>query len=160
MKSGKSDLHYECELVIRIDKVGKNIAEKFASKYYSSVTLGIDFTARDLQAKCKEKGLPWEIAKAFEHSAPISNKFISVDQLNLSDVHFELTQNGVSVQKGHTEDMIFTADQIIAYVSKFMTLKTGDLIYTGTPAGVGPVKIGDRLEGYIGSEKMFSFSVK
>ncbi len=155
-----SDLHYECELVIRIDKVGKNIAEKFASKYYSSVTLGIDFTARDLQAKCKEKGLPWEIAKAFEHSAPISNKFISVDQLNLSDVHFELTQNGVSVQKGHTEDMIFTADQIIAYVSKFMTLKTGDLIYTGTPAGVGPVKIGDRLEGYIGSEKMFSFSVK
>ncbi len=155
-----SDLHYECELVIRIDKVGKNIAEKFASKYYSSVTLGIDFTARDLQAKCKEKGLPWEIAKAFEHSAPISNKFISVDQLNLSDLHFELTQNGVSVQKGHTADMIFTTDQIIAYVSKFMTLKTGDLIYTGTPAGVGPVKIGDRLEGYIGSEKMFSFSVK
>jgi 2-keto-4-pentenoate hydratase/2-oxohepta-3-ene-1,7-dioic acid hydratase in catechol pathway len=155
-----SDLHYECELVIRIDKVGKNIAEKFASKYYSSVTLGIDFTARDLQAKCKEKGLPWEIAKAFEHSAPISNKFISVDQLNLSDLHFELTQNGVSVQKGHTADMIFSTDQIIAYVSKFMTLKTGDLIYTGTPAGVGPVKIGDRLEGYIGSEKMFSFSVK
>jgi 2-keto-4-pentenoate hydratase/2-oxohepta-3-ene-1,7-dioic acid hydratase in catechol pathway len=155
-----SDLHYECELVIRIDKVGKNIAEKFASKYYSSVTLGIDFTARDLQAKCKEKGLPWEIAKAFDHSAPISNKFISVDQLNLSDLHFELTQNGVSVQKGHTADMIFSADQIIAYVSKFMTLKTGDLIYTGTPSGVGPIKIGDRLEGYIGSEKMFSFSVK
>jgi 2-keto-4-pentenoate hydratase/2-oxohepta-3-ene-1,7-dioic acid hydratase in catechol pathway len=155
-----SDLHYECELVIRIDKVGKNIAEKFASKYYSSVTLGIDFTARDLQAKCKEKGLPWEIAKAFEHSAPISNKFISVDQLNLSDLHFELTQNGVSVQKGHTADMIFSSDQIIAYVSKFMTLKTGDLIYTGTPSGVGPIKIGDRLEGYIGSEKMFSFSVK
>lgn len=155
-----SDLHYECELVIRIDKVGKNIAEKFASKYYSSVTLGIDFTARDLQAKCKEKGLPWEIAKAFEHSAPISNKFISVDQLNLTDVHFELTQNGQSVQKGHTADMIFGIDQIIAYVSKFMTLKTGDLIYTGTPAGVGPVKIGDQLVGYIGSEKMFSFSVK
>jgi acylpyruvate hydrolase len=155
-----SDLHYECELVIRIDKVGKNIAEKFAPKYYSSVTLGIDFTARDLQQKCKEKGLPWEIAKAFDHSAPISDKFISIDKLNLSDLHFELTQNGNSVQKGHTSDMIFSVDQIIAYVSKFMTLKTGDLIYTGTPAGVGPVKIGDQLEGFIGSEKMFSFSVK
>lgn len=155
-----TDLHYECELVIRIDKVGKNIAEKFAPKYYSSVTLGIDFTARDLQVKCKEKGLPWEIAKAFDHSAPISNKFISVDQLNLTDLQFELTQNGKSVQKGHTADMIFSVDKIIAYVSKFMTLKTGDLIYTGTPAGVGPIKIGDELAGYIGSEKMFSFSVK
>ena len=154
------DLHYECEVVVRIDKVGKNIAEKFAHKYYSSISLGIDFTARDLQQKCKEKGLPWEIGKAFEHSAPLSNTFLSKNDLNLNQLEFELHQNGKTVQKGNTKDMIFSIDQIIAYVSRFMTLKTGDLIYTGTPVGVGPVAIGDVLEGYIGSTKMFRFDVK
>ncbi len=154
------DLHYECEVVVRIDKVGKNIAEKFAHKYYSSISLGIDFTARDLQQKCKEKGLPWEIGKAFEHSAPLSNTFLSKNDLNLNQLEFELHQNGKTVQKGNTKDMIFSIDQIIAYVSRFMTLKTGDLIYTGTPVGVGPVAIGDALEGYIGSTKMFRFDVK
>lgn len=155
-----SDLHYECEVVVRIDKVGKNISEKFAHKYYSQISLGIDFTARDLQQKCKEKGLPWEIAKAFENSAPISSEWISKDKLNLAALQFSLTQNNEVVQVGNTADFIFTIDQIIAYVSQFMTLKTGDLIYTGTPAGVGPVKIGDRLIGKIGEQEMFNFEIK
>lgn len=154
------DLHYECELVVRIEKVGKNIAEKFASKYYSQVTLGIDFTARDLQQKCKEKGLPWEIAKSWEQSAPLSNQFVSVSELDLSNIQFELKKNGEVVQVGHTSDMIFSIDKIIAYISRFMTLKTGDLIYTGTPAGVGPVQIGDMLEGFLNGNKMFEFNVK
>jgi len=154
------DLHYECEVVVRIDKTGKNITEKFAYKYYSSISLGIDFTARDLQQKCKDKGLPWEIGKAFEHSAPLSNIFLSTDHLELGHLDFELRLNGKTVQKGNTHDMIFSVDQIISYVSGFMTLKTGDLIFTGTPVGVGPVSIGDILEGYIGTNKMFRFEVK
>ena len=154
------DLHYECELVLKIDKVGKNIAEKFASKYYSSIGLGIDFTARDLQQQCKEKGLPWEIAKSFEHSAPISTKFIKLDALKSREITFELTKNGETVQQGNSNQMIFSFDRLIAYISRFMTLKTGDLIFTGTPAGVGPVKIGDCLEGFIHGEKMFSFHIK
>jgi 2-keto-4-pentenoate hydratase/2-oxohepta-3-ene-1,7-dioic acid hydratase in catechol pathway len=154
------DLHYECELVVQIQKVGKNIAEKFAPKYYSKVTLGIDFTARDLQQNCKEKGLPWEIAKAFEHSAPLSNKFIEISSLDFENLTFELYKNGEKVQTGHTSDMIFSIDKLIAYVSKFMTLKTGDLLFTGTPAGVGPVKIGDKLEGFLNAEKMFEFTIR
>ena len=154
------DLHYECELVVQIQKVGKNIAEKFAPKYYSKVTLGIDFTARDLQQNCKEKGLPWEIAKAFEHSAPISNKFIEISSLDIENLTFELYKNGEKVQTGHTSDMIFSIDKLIVYVSKFMTLKTGDLLFTGTPAGVGPVKIGDKLEGFLNAEKMFEFTIR
>ena len=154
------DLHYECELVVQIQKVGKNIAEKFAPKYYSKVTLGIDFTARDLQQNCKEKGLPWEIAKAFEHSAPISNKFIEISSLDFENLTFELYKNGEKVQTGHTSDMIFSIDKLITYVSKFMTLKTGDLLFTGTPAGVGPVKIGDKLEGFLNGEKMFEFNIR
>lgn len=154
------DLHYECELVVRIEKVGKNIAEKFASKYYSHVTLGIDFTARDLQQKCKEKGLPWEIAKSWEQSAPLSNEFINVSELDLTNIQFELKKNGEVVQVGHTSDMLFSIDKIIAYISRFMTLKTGDLIFTGTPAGVGPVQIGDMLEGFLNGKKMFEFNVK
>jgi 2-keto-4-pentenoate hydratase/2-oxohepta-3-ene-1,7-dioic acid hydratase in catechol pathway len=154
------DLHYECELVVRIEKVGKNIAEKFASKYYSQVTLGIDFTARDLQQKCKEKGLPWEIAKSWEQSAPLSNEFINVSELDLTNIQFELKKNGEVVQVGHTSDMLFSIDKIIAYISRFMTLKTGDLIFTGTPAGVGPVQIGDMLEGFLNGKKMFEFNVK
>ncbi|MEN9441241.1 MAG: hypothetical protein RLZ33_1318 [Bacteroidota bacterium] len=154
------DLHYECELVVRIDKVGKNISEKFAHKYYSDITLGIDFTARDLQQQCKEKGLPWEIAKSFEHSAPISQKFISVENLDLNNLTFELKKNSETVQVGHTSDMLFTIDKIIAYISQFMTLKKGDLIFTGTPAGVGPVQIGDVLEGFLEGTKMYEFKVK
>ncbi|MFN5911166.1 MAG: fumarylacetoacetate hydrolase family protein [Bacteroidota bacterium] len=154
-----TDLHYECELVFRIDKTGKHIAEKFAPKYYSQLTLGIDFTARDLQQQCKEKGLPWEIAKSFEHAAPISNKWLNVRDIDLNNIEFRLEKNGETVQTGRISEMIFTIDRIIAYISQFMTLKTGDLIYTGTPSGVGPVKIHDKLEGFIGTEKMFSFKV-
>jgi 2-keto-4-pentenoate hydratase/2-oxohepta-3-ene-1,7-dioic acid hydratase in catechol pathway len=146
--------------VVQIQKVGKNIAEKFAPKYYSKVTLGIDFTARDLQQNCKEKGLPWEIAKAFEHSAPLSNKFIEISSLDFENLTFELYKNGEKVQTGHTSDMIFSIDKLIAYVSKFMTLKTGDLLFTGTPAGVGPVQIGDKLEGFLNGEMMFEFNIR
>ncbi len=154
------DLHYECEVVVKINKVGKNIQEKFASKYYSEVTLGIDFTARDLQTKAKENGLPWEMAKAFEHSAPISSVFINKEGLDLNQLEFHLNLNGATVQQGNTQDWIFNVDKIIAYISQFMTLKTGDLIFTGTPSGVGSVKIGDHLEGFIGTQKMFDFEIK
>lgn len=120
----------------------------------------MNFTARDLQQKCKEKGLPWEIAKSFEHSAPISSKWITVSEFEGKPLEFRLMKNGQTVQHGKTSDMIFSIDQIISYISRFMTLKTGDLIYTGTPSGVGPVAIGDKLEGYIGDQKMFEFQVK
>ena len=155
-----TDLHYECEVVVKIARVGKNIQEKFAHKYYEQISLGIDFTARDLQSKCKEKGLPWEMAKAFDNSAPLSSVFIDKKNVNLNDLKFHLDINGTTVQKGTTNDWIFHIDQVIAYVSRFMTLKTGDLIFTGTPAGVGPVAIGDRLEGYIGDQKMFDFEIR
>lgn len=158
--SFSKDIHFECELVVKISKVGKNIAEKFAHKYYDSIGLGIDFTARDLQKECKEKGHPWEIAKAFESSAPISADFIPVDSLDLNDVNFRLEQNGTIVQNGNSADMIFTIDKLIAYVSQFMTLKQGDLIYTGTPSGVGPIAIGDSLKGYIGEREMFEVIIK
>lgn len=154
-----NDIHYECELVVRVNKVGKNIQEKFSHKYYSEVTLGIDFTARDLQSVCKEKSHPWEIAKAFDNSAALSNQFISVDQLS-NPITFEFQKNGETVQKGTTDDMIFTIDRLIAHISKFITLKVGDLIFTGTPAGVGPITIGDRLEGFLEGKKMFEFRVK
>lgn len=154
------DLHYECEVVVKITKVGKNIQEKFAHKYYDHVSLGIDFTARDLQTKCKEQGLPWEIAKAFENSAPISSIFVDKNTVDLNNLEFHLTIDGATVQKGNTKDWIFHIDQIIAYISKFMTLKTGDLIFTGTPAGVGPVKIGNRLKGFIGTQEMFDIEIK
>lgn len=155
-----NDLHYECEIVVKINKVGKNIQEKFANKYYDQISLGIDFTARDLQTKCKEKGLPWEIAKAFEHSAPISNSWIDISNKDINNIQFHLDLNDKTVQNGTTADWIFKIDSIIAYVSKFMTLKTGDLIFTGTPAGVGQVKIGDRLKGFIGEQLMYDFEIK
>lgn len=154
-----SDLHYECELVVKIKKVGKNIAGKFAASYYDEVSLGIDFTARDLQAKCKEKSLPWEIAKSFDNSAPMG-KFVSKEVLNNGDFQFTMKKNGEQVQHGLSGDMIFTIDQLIAYVSQFVTLKTGDLLFTGTPAGVGPVAIGDRLEAYLGEEKLLDLNIK
>lgn len=154
------DIHYECEVVVKINKVGKNIQEKFAHKYYDQISLGIDFTARDIQSECKMKGLPWEKAKAFEHSAPISNQFIDKTELNLDNLDFRLDVNGKTVQEGNTKDWIFHIDTIISYVSEYMTLKVGDLIFTGTPAGVGPIQIGDKLRGYIEQEKMFEFEVK
>ena len=155
-----NDLHFECEIVVKIDKVGKNIEEKFASKYYSEVTLGIDFTARDLQSQCKEKGLPWEKAKAFDNSAPISPKWVKIADLDFENTEFIFSQNGEIRQIGKTSDMIFSIDQLIAYISKFVTLKTGDLIYTGTPSGVGPVAIGDVLTASLNGEEMFEFKVK
>lgn len=155
-----NDLHYECELVFKISKVGKNISEKFAHKYYNEISLGIDFTARDLQGKAKEKGLPWEIGKAFDNSAYISNNWINLENINLSELQFSLKQNGETKQIGLTTDMIFSIDQIIAYISQFMTLKIGDLIYTGTPAGVGSISIGDKLQGFINDEKMYEMEVK
>ena len=154
------DLHFECEIVVKIDKVGKNIEEKFASKYYTEITLGIDFTARDLQSQCKEKGLPWEKAKAFDNSAPISSKWIKIAELDFEKTEFIFSQNGEVRQVGKTTDMLFSIDQLIAYVSQFVTLKTGDLIYTGTPSGVGSVAIGDVLTATLNGEKMFEFKVK
>lgn len=154
-----SDLHYECELVVKIKKVGKNIPEKFAAEYYDEVTLGIDFTARDLQAKCKEKSLPWEMAKAFDNSAPVG-RFLNKAEISTEDFAFTLKKNGEQVQLGKSHDMIFTIDALIAYVSRFVTLKTGDLLFTGTPAGVGPVEIGDTLEAFLGTEKLLELAIK
>ncbi|GAA0874796.1 fumarylacetoacetate hydrolase family protein [Wandonia haliotis] len=154
------DLHHELELVVRIARLGKNISEKYAHEYYNEVGLGIDFTARDLQQECKEKGLPWEIAKSFEHSAPLSERFVPIQELDLDTTSFELLKNGVAVQSGHVKDMIFSIDKLIAYVSQFMTLKIGDLLFTGTPAGVGPVQIGDHLEGFLNGEKLLDLKIK
>lgn len=154
------DIHFECELVVKIAKAGKSIDRQFAHKYYNEIGLGIDFTARDLQKKCKEKGHPWEVAKAFENSAPISAKFIPKENLDLSNTQFRLEQNGNVVQNGNTSDMIFDIDTLIAHVSQFFTLKTGDLIYTGTPAGVGPIAIDDTLKGFIGDREMLSLNIK
>jgi acylpyruvate hydrolase len=154
------ELHYETEIVLKLNRVGKNVAEKFAHRYYTEIGIGIDFTARDVQNKCREKGLPWEVAKSFDGSAPIS-AFLPKE--NFSDVHhinFHLDINGKTVQKGNTGDLIFSYEKIIAHISKFVTIKMGDLIFTGTPAGVGPIKIGDRLQAYIGSELMMDFYVK
>lgn len=153
------DLHHEIELVLKISKAGKHIEERFAHKYYDEIGLGIDFTARDIQAKCKEKGLPWEKAKAFDNSAPIGN-FIRKEELKLNNIGFELKINGETRQKGNSSDLIFSFDKVISYVSKFVTLKTGDLIYTGTPEGVGPVKIGDKLEGFLNEKKFLELYVK
>lgn len=158
--SFSNDIHYECEVVVKIDRVGKNIAERFAHKYYSEIGLGIDFTARDLQAECKKKGHPWEIAKSFEGSAAICKTFIPVEGLDVENLQFSMNQNGEEVQNGTTSDMIFTIHQLISYISKFMTLKKGDLIYTGTPAGVGPIAIGDELKGFIGDKEMFRVLIK
>ncbi len=155
-----NDIHYECEVVVKIDRVGKNIAERFAHKYYSEIGLGIDFTARDLQAECKKKGHPWEIAKSFEGSAAICKQFLPVEGMDLDNLQFSMQQNGKVVQEGSTSNMIFTIHQLISYISKFMTLKKGDLIYTGTPAGVGPIAIGDELNGFIGDKEMFRVLVK
>lgn len=154
-----TDLQYETEVVVRISKMGKNISEKFAGRYYDSIGLGIDFTARDLQRTLKEEGLPWEISKGFDNSAPVSEFLPKTDFPDLANLSFSLQINGKTVQKGNTKDMIFGIDAIIAYVSKFFTLKVGDLIFTGTPVGVGPVKINDRLEAFLEDKKMLDFCV-
>jgi acylpyruvate hydrolase len=155
------DLHHEVEIVVKIDKVGKNIQEKFAHKYYSEISIGIDFTARDLQMKLKANGLPWEKAKAFDNAAPIAPTFLkAADFKNIQDINFHLNINGKTVQQGNTGDMIFKIDAIIAEVSRYITLKSGDLIYTGTPEGVGAVKIGDRLEAFIENERLLDFEIK
>ena len=155
-----NDIHYEVELIIKIGKEGKHITSKFARNYIEAIGLGIDFTARDLQQKCKEKGLPWEIAKAFDHSAPIG-EFIPVNEIpDLNAIQFSLKQNQIVVQNGNSADMIFAFEEIISYVSQRFTLKKGDLIFTGTPAGVGKINIGDLLEGYISDRKMLSVPVK
>jgi 2-keto-4-pentenoate hydratase/2-oxohepta-3-ene-1,7-dioic acid hydratase in catechol pathway len=155
------ELHHEVELVLRISKVGKHIQEKFASTYYDAIGLGIDFTARDVQQQCKEKSLPWEKAKAFDHSAPIGETFIPVDEFSdMNNISFSLLNNGKLVQKGTTQDLLFSFDQIVAYVSQFITLKIGDLIFTGTPDGVAKVEQNDHLEGYIGERKMIDLKIK
>lgn len=156
-----TDVHYEAELVLRVCKEGKNIQEKFASKYFDSIGIGIDFTARDLQQKAKEKGLPWDIAKGFNGSAPVSDKFISLNQFEeLKDINFSLMIDGETRQQGNTSFMLFSFEYVIAYLSKFFTLRTGDLIFTGTPKGVGPVKVGNVLSAYIENEKLLEVEIK
>ncbi len=155
-----SDVHHEIELVLKISKVGKNIDPKFAHRYYDEVALGIDFTARDLQMEAKNAGAPWEISKSFDYSAPLS-EFLSIAEVgDMNDISFHLDINGKTVQDGNSGLMIFPVDVQIAYISRFITLKTGDLLFTGTPEGVGPVKIGDRLEAYLGERKLMDFQVK
>jgi 2-keto-4-pentenoate hydratase/2-oxohepta-3-ene-1,7-dioic acid hydratase in catechol pathway len=154
------DIHHEVEILLKISKEGKNIDAKFAHKYYEEIGLGIDFTARDLQAKQKAKGLPWEIAKAFNGSAPISDFVPKTDYPNLKNLNFHLLVNGELRQQGNTSLMLYDFDTIIAYISRFFTLKKGDIIFTGTPAGVSAIKIGDRLEGFIEDKKFLDFEVK
>lgn len=154
------DIHYEVELVVRICNEGKHVSEKFAHKYYDAIGVGIDFTARDLQSQLKSKGLPWEIAKAFDHSAVISPLLPKEEVENLQSIVFSLQKNGVEVQRGNTADMIFSVDRLITYISQRITLRKGDLLYTGTPAGVGPVQIGDRLEGFLQEKSMFTCNIK
>ncbi len=154
------DIHYEVEIVLKVNKEGKYIEEQFAHKYFSEMGIGIDFTARDLQAKAKAKGLPWAIAKGFNGSAPVS-EFIPLSEVSdLKNLNFSLQVNGEERQKGNTQLMLFSFDYIIAYLSRFFTLKTGDLIFTGTPSGVGPVQVGDRLQAYIEDREMLNFEVK
>jgi len=155
-----NDIHYETEVVVKINKAGKHIDEKFAHRYYDSVSLGIDFTARDLQSMLKAKGLPWERAKAFDGSAVIGSFLPLADVGMISDLSFLMNLNGQKVQSANTSEMVFSVDKVIAFVSRFITLKTGDLIYTGTPQGVGKVNVGDNLVGFLGDKEMFNFNVK
>lgn len=155
-----TDIHHEIEIVLKVCKEGKYISEKFAANYFDEIGLGIDFTARDIQSKHKEKGLPWELAKAFDNSAPISNFILKTKFADLYNLDFKLDVNNNTVQKGNTKDLIFSFEKIISFVSEYITLKKGDLIFTGTPAGVGKVNIGDRLAGYLENEKLLDFYIK
>lgn len=154
-------IEYETELVFHISRLGKNIAPKFAHRYYDAVTVGIDFTARDIQAGARRTGNPWDISKGFDYSAPIG-RFVPLPEMppKADNIEFSMRLNGVPAQQGNSRDMIFSIDRIIAYVSQFYTLKIGDIIFTGTPAGVGPVKIGDHIEGFIGDTRVLDFFVK
>ncbi len=153
------EIHHEVEIVLKINKIGKYIDEKFAHKYYDEIALGIDFTARDLQNELKSKGLPWDLAKGFNDSAPISG-FVPKQNFEMNNLDFSLNINNECRQTGNTSHMIYSFDYIISFVSKYFTLKTGDLLFTGTPAGVSAVNIGDRLEGFLASNKMFDFEIK
>lgn len=154
-------IEYETELAFHISRLGKNIAPKFAYRYYDAVTVGIDFTARDIQAEARRTGNPWDISKGFDYSAPIG-RFVPLPEMppKADNIEFSMRLNGVPAQQGNSRDMIFSIDRIIAYVSQFYTLKIGDIIFTGTPAGVGPVKIGDHIEGFIGDTRVLDFFVK
>ena len=155
------EMHYETELVVRICRLGKCIAPRFAHRYYDAVTVGIDFTARDLQRKLRAEGKPWELCKAFDNSAVIGD-FMPLEEAGgeVQNIAFHLDIDGRTVQQGHTADMLFKVDELIAYVSRFMTLKIGDLLFTGTPAGVGPVAVGQHLQGYVGDRKLLDFHIR
>ncbi len=154
------NIHYEIEIVLRICKLGRSISEKYAHRYYDQLTLGVDMTARELQSALSSAGSPWDISKSFDGAAPIG-EFITLQEAgDVNDISFRLEKNGETVQSGNTSRLIFNFDQIIAYVSEFFTLKTGDLIFTGTPSGVGPVNRNDRLTGYIGDRKIIDFMIK
>ncbi len=157
-----NEVHYECELVVRINRVGRTIAERFAHRYYDEVGLGIDFTARDLQRHAAEHGLPWEAAKAFDHSAALSAEFIPLAELggDIQNLHFTLEVDGELRQSGDTSQMLSSVDKIISHLSKFVTLKMGDLIYTGTPAGVAPVKAGERLTAKLEGRTLLDFEIR
>ena len=156
------EVHYECELVVRINRVGRSIAERFAHRYYDEVGLGIDFTARDLQRHAAEHGLPWEAAKAFDHSAALSPEFIPLAELggDVQSLHFTLEVDGQLRQSGDTSLMLSSVDKIISHISKFVTLKMGDLIYTGTPAGVAAVKAGERLTAKLEGRTLLDFEIR
>ncbi len=154
------DIHYEAEIYVRMHKKGKNIEEQFAHRYFNEIGIGIDLTARDIQQRCKEKGLPWEKAKGFDGSAPLSNTVPVTEFRDIQDIHFELRKNGEVVQRGHTADMLFPVNRVIAEASRYFMLKIGDLIFTGTPAGVGRLQQGDRLEAFIEGRKMLDFHIK
>ncbi len=154
------DIHYEVEVLVKINKVGKHIETKFAHKYYDEIGLGIDFTARDIQAKCKEKGLPWEKAKAFDGSAVLGEFYPKKNFEDVNNINFSMLKNGVEVQKGNSGEMLWKIDELIAYVSQFFTLKIGDIIFTGTPAGVGKVTANDELIGMLNGKEAFKITVK
>lgn len=156
-----NEVHYECELVVRITRLAKCIDQKFASRCYEEVGLGIDFTARDLQREAIAKGLPWELCKGFDHSAALSNQFVPLEELggDVQNLEFEMELNGEVRQRGFTQDMLFTVDEIISHISRYMTLRIGDLIYTGTPVGVGAVKAGDNIKARIGGYTLLDFDV-
>ncbi|MFY7988993.1 MAG: fumarylacetoacetate hydrolase family protein [Flavobacterium sp.] len=155
-----NDIHHEVEVLVKICKVGKHIDTKFAHKYYEEIGLGIDFTARDVQSRLKEKGLPWEKAKAFDHSAVIGNFTSKKDYSSLENINFELKSNGTTVQEGNTSLMLWKIDELISYVSQYFTLKIGDIIFTGTPKGVAKVTEGDVLEGFIEGKSMFKIQIR
>ncbi|GAB3766722.1 fumarylacetoacetate hydrolase family protein [Spirosoma pomorum] len=158
--SFSNDIHYEVEVLVKINRVGKNIDEKFAHKYYDEIGIGVDFTARDVQSKLKAKGLPWELAKGFNGSAPISGFIPKTDFADLQNLNFRLDLNGETRQLGNTSLMLFKIDYLISFVSKYFLLQQGDILFTGTPKGVGPVQIGDRLTAYIEDRKMLEVDVK